>query len=137
MSYIREDLRQLVRDRAKGCCEYCLLAESSISGIHEVDHIVPQKHRGDSVESNLCLCCWRCNRHKGTDLASFDIQTGNFAFLFHPRRDSWAEHFRLNGAIIEPLTPIGRVTDYVLQFNTENRVSEREGLLKMDQYPCR
>ena len=39
---------------------------------HEVDHVVAEKHGGTTVETNLAFTCWRCNRHKGTDLASID-----------------------------------------------------------------
>ncbi len=34
--------------------------------------------------------CWRCNRHKGTDLGSFDPQTGEFSFLFNSLQSTYS-----------------------------------------------
>jgi hypothetical protein len=79
-----------------------------------VDHIVAEKHRGTTTEDNLCFSCFDCNRHKGSDIASIDLDTGALTPLFYPRRDRWSEHFRLEGARIVPLTAVGRVTEYVL-----------------------
>jgi 5-methylcytosine-specific restriction endonuclease McrA len=54
---------------------------------HEGDHVVAEKHGRTTLEANLCLSCFDCNRHKGSDLASLDVETGNIILLFHPRRD--------------------------------------------------
>jgi len=48
--------------------------------------------------------------------------------LFHPRRQSWAEHFEVRGALIEGKTPCGRVTVRVLAMNAEARVDLRREL---------
>jgi len=90
-------LRALVRDRAKGLCEYCLLHEDDAWLPHEPDHIIAVKHRGRTHEANLAWTCLACNRHKGTDLASIDEATARIVRLFHPRRDRWTRHFRLQG----------------------------------------
>lgn len=46
MSRVSGDVRELVRSRAMGRCEYCLKPEIvSIYGFH-VDHIVPLIHGG-------------------------------------------------------------------------------------------
>ena len=42
---------------------------------------------------------------KGSDVGSIDPRTGTFVGLFHPRRHVWADHFFLNGYVIEPITP--------------------------------
>lgn len=55
--------------------------------------------------------------------------------LFHPRRDNWHEHFRLEEAVIEPLTPTGRVTVRLLQLNQISRVNERKLLIEAGYYP--
>ena len=65
---------------------------------HWVDHIVAEKHGGLTEEGNLALSCVLCNQHKGTDLASLDPEDGRLTPLFHPRRDRWADHFRLDAA---------------------------------------
>ena len=87
MTYIPDRLRQLVVERANGCCEYCLINEHDYLYGHEVDHIIAEKHRGETIEENLCLSCYECNRHKGSDFASFDPVTGEIAMLFNPRGD--------------------------------------------------
>ena len=135
MTYVPEKLRELVFERASGRCEYCHLSHEDGYFPHEVDHIDATKHGGKTVEANLCLSCYVCNRHKGSDLSSIDPLTGDKVFLFHPRHDNWLEHFRLNGALIEGLTPQGRATARLLQFNSADRISERENLIQLGRYP--
>jgi len=128
-------VRRLVRDRAQNKCEYCLVPQSAKLFSFEVDHIIAEKHRGPTDEQNLCLSCMDCNRHKGSDFASFDPLNNQIALLFNPRRDVWEEHFALDGAIIKPLTPQGRVTAFLLQFNDPERLLERTGLIEAGVYP--
>ena len=47
----------------------------------------------------------------------------------------WSDHFRLEGASILPLTPEGRVTAKIFQFNLQERVIEREQLISTGKYP--
>ena len=126
ISYISAALRRQVEKRANYYCEYCLLAANLSFFSHEIDHIIPEKHGGKTKESNLAYTCWRCNRYKGTDLGSFDPQTGEFSFLFNPRRQKWTEHFKLNNYLIVGLTPEGRTTVKLLQLNSDDRLAERK-----------
>jgi hypothetical protein len=135
MTYIPESLRRTVISRAQNCCEYCLLPQESRLFKFEVDHIIAEKHRGATQEDNLCLSCLDCNRAKGSDFASFDPETGAVALLFNPRRDQWREHFRLNGAVIKPLTAQGRVTVFLLHLNDEVRIREWTALIEAERYP--
>ena len=135
MSSIAEALRRLIFERAGGRCEYCLMPARYAVKSHEVDHIRAEKHGGLTVESNLCLSCFQCNRHKGSDLTSIDPITGTVVLLFHPRQDAWDQHFVLNGTIIEPLTPSGRATVRLLQMNEADSVGDREVLLRLGRYP--
>lgn len=96
---------------------------------HEVDHIIPAKHRGETELDNLCLACFECNRFKGSDFGSFDPETDEITQLFNPRKHLWEEHFKLNGARIIALTPEGRVTIFVLKLNDAGRLQTREDLL--------
>ncbi len=96
---------------------------------HQVDHIIALKHGGLTRAENLALSCARCNKHKGSDVASIDPTTGRVEPLFHPRRDHWNEHFEL-GAEIIARTPTGRVTLKLLQMNRSERVTEREVLIE-------
>jgi 5-methylcytosine-specific restriction endonuclease McrA len=125
-TYISASLRQQVRSRAGDCCEYCLIPETVAFASHEIDHIIAEKHGGQTTEENLALSCTICNKYKGSDLTSIDPQTGQIEPLFHPRRDRWAEHFAIENARIEPLTPQGRVTVRLLQLNQPQRIAERE-----------
>lgn len=135
MSYIPDALRQQVIERAQGRCEYCLIHQDDSLYTHEIDHIIPEKHRGTTQADNLCLSCLECNRHKGSDFASFDPETDAIVLLFNPRQQDWAAHFRLDGAQIIPLTGQGRVTVFVLKLNDEIRLRARQALLEAGAYP--
>lgn len=127
--YIPAPLRQEVYDRAGGQCEYCLVPQVAALVSPEVDHIIARKHGGETEVDNLALACSLCNKCKGSDLASIDSESGAITPLFHPRRQRWIDHFRLEDGQIVPLTATGRVTVNLLQFNRPERVAERELLL--------
>ncbi len=127
--YIPAPLRRQVYERAAGQCEYCLIPETLTFAGHEIDHIIAQKHEGQTDTNNLALSSVLCNKNKGSDIASIDPATGEIVPLFHPRRDRWLEHFQLLGAEITPLTPVGRATARLLKFNHPNRIIEREQLV--------
>ncbi|MEH2421198.1 MAG: HNH endonuclease signature motif containing protein [Nostoc sp.] len=95
---------------------------------HEIDHIIAQKHGSATDANNLALTCWRCNRYKGTDLGSFDPETGAFSFLFNPRTQKWAEHFTFLKLNLVGLTPSGRTTIRLLQINSDERLAEQHKL---------
>ena len=122
-------LRRLVEARANHRCEYCLLPADVAFFPHEVDHVVALKHGGATDASNLAFTCWRCNRHKGSDLGSFDPATGHFCFLFNPRTQRWTEHFMAQEAELVGLTPEGRTTIRLLQLSSPERLVERQRLL--------
>jgi HNH endonuclease len=124
-TYIPVALRRLVEERAQAKCEYCHLLAALAFLSHEIDHIIAEKHGGSTESENLAYTCWRCNRHKGSDLGSFDPQTNEFSFLFHPRRDEWVQNFELQGLTIVGLTSVGRTTVQLLQLNTPDRLRER------------
>ncbi|MFW6359736.1 MAG: HNH endonuclease, partial [Chroococcales cyanobacterium] len=122
-------------NRAGNACEYCRIsAELRPSGCH-VDHIISLKHGGETVTENLAYACLSCSVNKGTDLGSISRRTGELVRFYNPRRDSWEEHFRLEGARIESLTDIGEVTERIFHFNDEERVLERQLLIEVNRYP--
>ncbi|MDZ4722268.1 MAG: hypothetical protein SH847_27715 [Roseiflexaceae bacterium] len=55
--------------------------------------------------------------------------------LFHPRRDTWSDHFKVRetGAI-EPLTAIGRVTVRLLKINRIDQIADRARLIALGRY---
>jgi hypothetical protein len=124
-----------VAGRAFYRCEYCLLSEDDSFSPHQVDHVISRKHGGLSVESNLAYACLRCNTWKGSDIASVEPPTSRLTPLYNPRQQKWADHFRLEGAIIEPLTPEGVVTARLLRLNLDQRVAERRLLIVIGRYP--
>ena len=103
-------LRARVRQRARQRCEYCLIHEDDVLLPHEPDHVISCRHGGETDQANLAWACHLCNNLKGSDLASVDLETGRVVRLFHPRKDRWSRHFRLEGALIVPLTAVGRVS---------------------------
>ncbi|MBK1986656.1 HNH endonuclease [Sphaerospermopsis aphanizomenoides BCCUSP55] len=127
-SYIPSALRRLVEERANYQCEYCLLPAGVAFFSHEIDHVIAEKHGGKTTAENLALTCWRCNRYKGSDLGSFDPETGSFSFLFNPRTQKWNSHFSFSEVVLVGLTPEGRTTVKLLQMNSEERLVEREKL---------
>ncbi len=94
-----------------------------------------RKHGGLSTLENLAFCCILCNRYKGSDITSIDSQTGQLVGLFNPRQDRWIDHFRLDGATIEPLSAIGNATARLLRFNARERIAERLLLQELGTYP--
>ena len=84
---------------------------------------------------NLAYACSFCNRHKGSDLGSFSGGHPDLVRFFNPRRDRWSEHFKLEGAVIKPLTKIGEVTVRILNFNDTECILNRETLSRAGLYP--
>ena len=134
-TYISIQLRKLIIERADSICEYCLISASDRSSGCQVDHIISVKHGGDTTPENLCYACIFCNLQKGTDLGSINWRNGELVRFFNPRRDLWREHFQLKGTIIQPTTEIGEVTARILDFNSEDRILERQMLIENNRYP--
>jgi hypothetical protein len=88
-----------------------------------------------SALENLAYTCVVCNRHKGSDVAGIDRDTGEIVWLFNPRSDRWADHFQFEGAVIEPVSSIGSVTARLLRLNAPERISERGLLQSLGRYP--
>jgi 5-methylcytosine-specific restriction endonuclease McrA len=40
----------------------------------QIDHIIAIQHSGPTVESNLALACYACNRHKGRTLRASTLK---------------------------------------------------------------
>ncbi len=132
--YVSLELRRLVANRADCLCEYCLIPDTN--GVSfQIDHIISVKHSGSTTADNLSYACIYCNLQKGSDLGSINWQTGELVRFFNPRRDFWGEHFRLNEAVIEPLTDIGEVTVRIFDFNNGDRILERQALIEVGIYP--
>ncbi len=134
--HIPAALRRHVIERAGDCCEYCLLNQDDIFFTFEIDHIIAEKHAGETNSNNLCLSCPDCNRYKGSDIASIDPETMLITTLFNPRQQTWDKHFCLDGVIIEPRTNVGRATVRLLRLNDFERIQDRELYADAGSYPC-
>ena len=138
MSRLSQTVRSQVRVRADGACEYCRVHESDFAAADtfELDHIRPQRLFGPDDPANLAYSCPRCNRSKGGVVAAADPDTGHQERLFHPRRDSWLEHFMYTPAgFIFGVSDTGRTTVARLKFNLPERVSNRLDLLRRGKWP--
>ena len=131
MSRISASVREQVRQRAQGQCEYCRKPEAFSAHSFQVDHIISQKHKGSDEFDNLAWACFRCNVNKGTDIASVDAETGNLIFLFNPRLHVWQQHFAMNlqtGEFIG-ISPEGRIAVEILDMNHLDQIEARKILI--------
>ena len=115
--------RTRVRERAGNRCEYCQLHQddSPLAVLH-VEHIIPKAHGGSDDLGNLALAC---NLHNGPNLTGLDPETTLVTELFHPRQQSWNEHFEWRGIQIAGKTSIGWTTIRVLWMNSEDQLALR------------
>ena len=88
----------------------------------------PSLHRGQ-------YDCSLCNNSKGPNIAGLSGTPGEIVRLFHPRNDSWTDHFEWNGPELVGRTPIGQATIAVLGINRHYRVILRESLIAEGVFP--
>lgn len=134
---MEQGLRELIRKRAGDRCEYCQQPSASPIGLTarlQIEHIIARQHRGKTEAENLALACIRCNLFKGPNLTGIDPETEKTVRLFHPRQDSWSEHFRFEGPYVVGLTPIGRTTVVTLNMNEPARLDRRERLMNAGRF---
>lgn len=130
-----ESLKNLVRARARGRCEYCGMPAAFSRIPFQFDHIVAEQHGGRTELSNLAFSCLPCNKRKGPNLSGLDAKSGRVAPLFHPRRNKWRRHFRWNGPILVGRTAIGRATIQALGINLPFYVEVRRTLIEEGVFP--
>ena len=118
-------MKRKVRPRAGDACEYCGIPQKLSKMRHQMDHIVAEKHGGETQLFNLALACIHCNLHKGSNIAGIDPLTHKQVPLFHPRKQDWKDHFRWDGMRLVGLTTTGRTTIRVLEMNNETRLEIR------------
>jgi hypothetical protein len=128
---------QLVAARAGHRCEYCHAPEAIFNFPFEVEHVVPPGRGGADDERNCALACRACNLFKSDALVAIDRESGEQVPLFHPRRDDWESHFRLDtqqGTIVG-LTPVGRATVEQLRLNADAQTSARKQWIQIGLVP--
>jgi hypothetical protein len=62
------------------------------------------------------------------EILGYFLNWKSLTAFFNPRLQQWSDHFRREEGIIMPLTPEGRVTAKILQFNLLERILERKQL---------
>jgi len=122
-------IRTSVRRRALRRCEYCHMPDEVSELPFQIDHVVAEKHGGDDDPANLAWACYRCNTHKGPNLAGMGGQPPKLHRLFNPRTDRWDEHFRWAGPTLHGKTPIGEATIAVLCINRVDSTLLRRSLI--------
>jgi hypothetical protein len=136
--HISKKLKQLVRLRAQGCCEYCLSQETYSPDTFSIEHITPFIINRDSTSNNLALACQTCNNHKYNKTHAPDpTAKGEVVPIFHPRKDEWHRHFLWNDdySLIIGITPTGCATIDALHLNREGVVNLRIVLLLIGKHP--
>ena len=128
-------LRRQVEERAQQCCEYCLISQELAASTDQVDHVIAEKHGGQTTLDNLALSCTVCNWRKGSDISSLDPDSGSLTSLFNPRTQQWSDHFQLDGVHILGRTAEGRTTVAFLQLNAVERLLERAEWVRVGRYP--
>src|SRR5262245_8308286 len=78
-------LEDVVWQRARSRCEYCLLPVDCTEAPFQIDHIIAKKHGGETTADNLALSYYACNSYKGPNIASLDPDSGRLVRLFHVR----------------------------------------------------
>jgi hypothetical protein len=110
-----------VATRANYRCEYCLSPQVVTAQSFHCDHVIPRAKGGLTTLDNLCYACPRCNLRKADLTTGMDPLTGDLISLFHPRQQTWSDHFAWSSdyLYILGLTSSGRATVDVLQLNDE------------------
>jgi hypothetical protein len=130
-------IKRIVRQRARGCCEYCLSQERFATHDFSIEHIIPASKQGSDSLDNLALSCQGCNNFKYNKIEATDPVSGIKCPLFHPRNQSWEEHFSWDESYVQMVgkTPVGRATIEALRLNREKLVNLRRALFLLKEHP--
>ena len=135
--YIAVKLRNLVRKRANGHCEYCRIPENFSPQLFCFEHILPKVSGGETSAENLALACQGCNSFKATRIDFEDELTGENVKFFNPRESNWTKHFTWNEDFTEIIgfSAHGRVTTKALKMNRLGLRNLRRVLYKNGNHP--
>ena len=125
MSAIPSSLRQQAIQRADSRCEYCGISQVGQVATFHIDHVVPSVAGGTTTADNLALACVSCSLRKGARQKIEDPMTGNAVKVFHPRQQSWKDHFSWRGVELVGLTATGRATVSALDLNRPTMLAIR------------
>lgn len=136
-TYLLSDLQKRLEEADDHRCAYCRTLAVNTGQPMTVDHIFPKSQGGVTTYENLCFACRRCNEFKGRQTIAEDPLSGEIVPLFHPRRDTWNEHFMWDetGVFLIGLTPIGRATIIALNMNNPVIVAVRWRWVSVGWHP--
>jgi hypothetical protein len=136
-SRLTQQQKNFIKQRAGGCCEYCLSQLAFCPDPFSIEHIIPRSKGGSNDLDNLAVACQGCNNFKYSYIESIDPITGKSSSLYHPRQDQWHEHFSWSDDYVQliGLTMTGRATVERLQLNREGVVNLRQLLRAVDRHP--
>ena len=137
MSYLPTDLRDRLLAADNSYCAYCYTSEANTGQPMTVDHITPQAQDGETAFENLCFACRRCNEFKGSATQAPDPLTSEIAALFHPRQQTWTDHFQWDetGVLLVGLTAVGRATMVALNMNNAVIMDARRRWVSVGWHP--
>ena len=129
--------KEFIYKRADGRCEYCKCLYKYSPAPFVIEHIMPLSAGGHSELDNLAFSCSGCNGHKYTKTKALDPITGKESVLFHPRHDTWPEHFEWDSELIRiiGITPKGRATIRSLHLNRAELINIRKITLIVGDHP--
>jgi hypothetical protein len=98
-------------------------------------HHSSQQEWPDDLRQSLLF--HRCNSFKNERTHHQDPLTGNLTAIFHPRRDSWADHFQWDedGIYLTAITATGRATLLALQMNNDAIIDARRKWVAVGWHP--
>ena len=109
--YITADEQRQVIERANRRCEYCKSAMDYAAQSFVMEHITPIAAGGETALNNLALACGGCNGHKHIKITGLDPVGQTQVSLFHPRRQTWDEHFAWGADFLQVVGIIGKSSD--------------------------
>lgn len=126
--YLSGKLRRQLEEADDHRCAYCHTTQFNSGQRMVADHIIPESKGGETAFENLCFACHLCNEFKGSRTIGVDPITGQPVPLFHPRQQSWFDHFAWEESATRVIgvTAVGRATVIALQMNHEAIVPARQ-----------
>jgi hypothetical protein len=135
--YVSKEKRQIVKERANTCCEYCQCQEEFCPSPFSIEHVTPLAKNGTDDLENLAYSCQGCNNFKYISIEAIDPLSGEMVKLYHPRKDVWNEHFRWSKDHLRliGISPSARATIDLLKLNRKGVLNFRRATKTLGKHP--